>query len=117
MVNKDQIGSYLRHPISAKQLTHGEAMVFAFAFATLSKSSEEYLTGNEMALLPSISSRVTNKLHLILTGEMADESDESLPGLSFLRHCGTPLADRYFKEMGDAMSNAFGEQTYASKGF
>lgn len=103
----------MSRPLSVKPMTQGEAMVFAFANTALMDAAKPHLTEYEMSVLASISSSVKDKLHLILTGAIEDESAEKLPGLSFLRHCGTPLADRYFKEMGLAMMDVFGVQTHA----
>lgn len=103
----------VNRPISAKPMTQGEAMVFAFAFTELADVAATHLTERDMATLLAIHSRVTTELHLILTGEIEDKSSETLPSLTFLRHCGTPLADRYFKEMGLAILDTFGVQTHA----
>lgn len=105
--------AHLNRPISAKPMTQGKAMVFAFARTALVEVASNHLTEGDMVTLASIHSNVTTRLHLILNGEAEDESREGLPGLSFLRHCGTPLADRYFKEMGLAILDTFGVQTHA----
>jgi len=107
------MGIDMSEPKYAKQLTHGEAIVFAFAYTTLAETAKVHLTCNEMSTLAATCSQVVKKLHAILTGEIEDESSEDLPGLSFLRHCGTPLADRYFKEMGLAIVDTLGVQTHA----
>ena len=90
----------LNRQFSPKPMTQGEAMVFPFARTALVEVAALHLTEGDMVTLASLHNNVTTKLHLILTGEIEDESREGLPGLSFLRHCGTPLANRYFKEMG-----------------
>ena len=99
-------------PISAKPMTHGEAIVFAFAYSALVKAAEPHLAECELEALESIHTSVMTNLHLILTGEVKEESSEGLPCLSFLTHCGTTLADRYFKEMGLAIRDFFGAQMY-----
>lgn len=98
--------------ISAIPMTNGEAMVFALAHSALVEAAEPLLTEGEMTALKFMSSRVIDKLHRILTGEVEDESSERLPDLSFLRHCGTPLVDRYYTDMGLAMRDSFGAQAY-----
>lgn len=105
--------AHLNRPISSIPMTRVEAMVFAFAQTALVEVAARHLTEGDMMTLASIHFNVTTKLHLILTGEIEDESREGLPGLSFLRHCGTPLADRYFKEMGLAILDTFGVHTHA----
>ncbi len=89
-------------------MTSGEAMIFALTHGAIADALRPHISESEFELFGTISTSSKDKLHRVLIGELVDESNDPLPSLSFIRHCGTPLAKRYSKETLDSFFSALG---------
>jgi hypothetical protein len=95
-----------------KQLPNSVVIVWAFAHSDFIKTVAPLVSAGELARIEVISYSIIQKWGQILNGECEDDSVEPLPSFSFLRHCATPMADRYAKDLGEAIKAEFGQETY-----
>jgi hypothetical protein len=88
------------------------AMVFALCFGAILQDLEKTFSPDQVQACGRLLLEVQENLQAILAGEIADNADDRLPGQQFLRHCATPLTQRYCKDFANAVRQKMGEESY-----
>ena len=87
-------------------------MVFALCHGAMLQDLEKTFSTDQVHAYEQLLLEVQGNLQAILACEIADNSDDMLPGPQFLRHCATPLTQRYCKDFANAVRQKIGEETY-----
>jgi hypothetical protein len=94
-----------------KQLPNSVMIVWAFANSQLLATLSRSVSDTELVKIEALSHKVLDRWKKILNGECTEPHD-ILPSFGFLRHCGTPMADRYMSDIGITIKKELGAETY-----